>query len=49
MIEGITETGTYRLYFARLWYSEDMYNITFVLNALYNYKSHQPRGKPRYE
>ncbi|WP_430816349.1 prenyltransferase/squalene oxidase repeat-containing protein [Carboxylicivirga sp. RSCT41] len=26
------------LYFARLWYSEDMYNITFVLNALNAYK-----------
>ena len=23
------------LYFSRLWYSEDMYNITFVLNALH--------------
>jgi squalene cyclase len=26
------------LYFSRLWYSEDMYNITFVLNALNRYK-----------
>lgn len=25
------------LYFSRLWYSEDMYNITFVLNALNKY------------
>ena len=24
------------LYFSRLWYSEEMYNITFVLNALKN-------------
>lgn len=27
------------LYFSRLWYSEEMYNITFVLNALKKYKS----------
>ncbi|MDH6342127.1 prenyltransferase beta subunit [Parabacteroides sp. PFB2-12] len=26
------------LYFSRLWYSEEMYNITFVLNALKKYK-----------
>ena len=26
------------LYFARLWYSEELYNITFVLNALKNYR-----------
>ena len=26
------------LYFARLWYSEELYNITFVLNALNNLK-----------
>ena len=26
------------LYFSRLWYSEEMYNITFVLTALNNYK-----------
>ena len=28
------------LYFARLWYSEKMYNITFVLNALKKFKTH---------
>ncbi|MDL2281650.1 squalene--hopene cyclase [Parabacteroides sp. OttesenSCG-928-G06] len=27
------------LYFSRLWYSEEMYNITFVLNALKKYKA----------
>jgi prenyltransferase beta subunit len=27
------------LYFSRLWYSEDMYNITFVLTALKNYQT----------
>jgi prenyltransferase beta subunit len=27
------------LYFSRLWYSEKMYNITFVLNAINKYKS----------
>lgn len=27
------------LYFARLWYSEKMYNITFVLNALKKYRN----------
>lgn len=27
------------LYFARLWYSEELYNITFVLNALNKYKN----------
>ncbi len=26
------------LYFSRLWYSEELYNITFVLTALNNYK-----------
>ena len=26
------------LYFARLWYSEEMYNLTFTLNALKKYK-----------
>lgn len=26
------------LYFSRLWYSEELYNITFVLNALKKYK-----------
>ncbi|MDF9829040.1 prenyltransferase/squalene oxidase repeat-containing protein [Parabacteroides sp. PF5-6] len=26
------------LYFSRLWYSEEMYNLTFVLNALKKYK-----------
>lgn len=26
------------LYFSRLWYSEELYNITFVLNALNKYK-----------
>ncbi|WP_430936312.1 prenyltransferase/squalene oxidase repeat-containing protein [Saccharicrinis sp. 156] len=33
------------LYFARLWYSEDMYNITFALNALNNYKKKLSRTK----
>jgi prenyltransferase beta subunit len=27
------------LYFSRLWYSEEMYNITFVLNALKKFKN----------
>jgi len=27
------------LYFSRLWYSEELYNITFVLNALKKYKN----------
>lgn len=27
------------LYFARLWYSEELYNITFALNALKKYKN----------
>ena len=28
------------LYFARLWYSEELYNITFVLNALNKFKKY---------
>ena len=28
------------LYFARLWYSEELYSITFVLNALNKFKKH---------
>jgi squalene-hopene/tetraprenyl-beta-curcumene cyclase len=27
------------LYFSRLWYSEELYNLTFVLNALKKYKN----------
>ncbi|WP_430809519.1 MULTISPECIES: prenyltransferase/squalene oxidase repeat-containing protein [unclassified Carboxylicivirga] len=33
------------LYFARLWYSEDMYSITFVLNALNAYKQKLSKTK----
>lgn len=31
---GLLHPEPIGLYFSRLWYSEDMYNITFVLNAL---------------
>ncbi len=33
------------LYFSRLWYSEEMYNITFVLNALKKYNKRKIQTK----
>ena len=36
--EEILKPEPIGLYFARLWYSEEMYSITFVLNALNAYK-----------
>ncbi|MDR0573577.1 MAG: squalene--hopene cyclase [Tannerella sp.] len=33
------------LYFSRLWYSEELYNITFVLNALKKFKIQNSRFK----
>jgi squalene-hopene/tetraprenyl-beta-curcumene cyclase len=32
------------LYFSRLWYSEELYNITFVLNALKKFKHYELSG-----
>ncbi|MCW3785264.1 prenyltransferase/squalene oxidase repeat-containing protein [Plebeiibacterium sediminum] len=36
------------LYFSRLWYSEEMYNITFSLSALKNYKHIIKHKEPEY-
>lgn len=35
----ITQAEPIGLYFARLWYSEELYNITFTLNALKRFKN----------
>jgi squalene-hopene/tetraprenyl-beta-curcumene cyclase len=37
------------LYFSRLWYSEELYNITFVLNALKKFKNLKPEPESNSE